>query len=159
LYSFIYSRKGAEIELCTSSRERLGTCYAEPTQKRVRIAGVEYGSSGGWRGSRESLRLRPPPLGRQGTTLRRPLATSTRNTGDTYQKVVYRKQQKEGGGKGRLTVAGGIEKDWGAVCLLPASHDTFELTYGTPADHLRCAVAKRFNRIDSRNLSPTIIIY
>lgn len=53
--------KGAEIGLCTSSRERLGTCYAEPTQRRVRIAGVERRSSGGWRGSRESLGLRPPP--------------------------------------------------------------------------------------------------
>jgi hypothetical protein len=27
----------------------------------VRIAGVKRGSSGGWRGRRESLRLRPPP--------------------------------------------------------------------------------------------------
>jgi hypothetical protein len=52
---------GAEIGLCTSSRERLGTCFAEPTQRRVRIAGVKRGSGGGWRVSRESLRLRPPP--------------------------------------------------------------------------------------------------
>jgi hypothetical protein len=152
---------GAEIGLCTSSRERLGTCYAEPTQRRVRIAGVERASSGGWRGSRESLGLGPPPPGRQGTTPRRPLATSTRNASDTHQKVVYGKQQEEGGGKGRLTVAGGIEKDWGAVCLqlLPASHDSFELTYGTPADHLRCAVAQRFGRTDPRNLSLAATTY
>src|SRR5450432_870354 len=138
----------------------MGTCFAEPTQRRVRIAGVERGSSGGWRGSRESLGLSPPPLGRQGTTPRRPLATSTRNAGDAHQKIVCGKQQEEGGGgKGRLTVAGGIEKDWGAVCLLPASHDSFELTYGTPADHLRYAVAQRFSRIDPRNLSLAAIIY
>jgi hypothetical protein len=127
--SYYYTIKGAEIGLCTSSRERLGTCYAEPTQRRVRIAGVERGSSGGWRGSRESLGLRPPPLGRQGTTPRRPLATSTRNAGDTHQKVVCGKQQEEGGGKGRLTVAGGIEKDWGAVCLPVAGQPRFLRTH------------------------------
>jgi hypothetical protein len=120
---------GAEIGLCTSSRERLKTCYAEPTQRRIRIAGVKRGSSGGWRGSRESLKPRPPSLGRQSTTLRRPLATSTRNAGDTHQKVVYRKQQEEGGGKGRLTVAEGIEKDWGAVCLPIACQPRFLRTH------------------------------
>jgi hypothetical protein len=38
-----FQQLGAEIGLCTSSRERLGTCYAEPTQRRVRIAGVSVG--------------------------------------------------------------------------------------------------------------------
>jgi hypothetical protein len=38
--------KGVEIGLCTSSRERLGIYFAEPTQRRIRIAGVKRDSSG-----------------------------------------------------------------------------------------------------------------
>jgi hypothetical protein len=45
-FYIIYLIEGVEIGLYTSSRERLGTYFAEPTQRRVRIAGVKRNSGG-----------------------------------------------------------------------------------------------------------------
>ena len=40
---------GAEVGLCTSSWERLETCYAGLTQRRMSIAGAAYA----WRAKQE----------------------------------------------------------------------------------------------------------
>jgi hypothetical protein len=48
IFLIYLSELGVEIGLCIFSRERLGTYFAELTQKRVRIAGVKRDSSGNW---------------------------------------------------------------------------------------------------------------
>ena len=68
------------------------------------------------------------------------------------------RKQKEGKG-GLRSLEGSRKTGAQSACLLPASHDSFELTYGTPADYLRCVVAQRFSRTDSQNLSLATIIY
>jgi hypothetical protein len=50
--------------------------------------------------------------------------------------------RKKEEGKGDLRSLEGSRKTGAqSACLLPASHDSFKLTYGTPANYLRYAVA------------------
>jgi hypothetical protein len=72
---------------------------------------------------------------------------------------VENSRKKEEGKDGLRSLKGSRKTGAQPTCLLPVSHDSFELTYGTPADHLRYAVAQRFDRIDPRNLSLAVIIY
>jgi hypothetical protein len=110
------------IGLCTSSRERLGTCYAEPTQRRVRIVGVKRGSSGGWRESRESLGLRPPPsVGRARLPEDRWLRVREMRAIRIRRSYVENSRKKEEG-KGSLRSLKGSRKTGAQfACCLPAT--------------------------------------
>jgi hypothetical protein len=65
--------------------------------------------------------------------------------------------KKEEGKGGLRSLEGSRKTGAQSACLLPASHDPFELTYGTPADYLRYAVAQRFGR--NRSSKPTSRYY
>jgi hypothetical protein len=100
----------------------------------VRIAGVKRDSSGGWQGSRESLRLRPPlSVSRARLSKDRWLRTREMRAMRIRRSYVENSRKKEEG-KGGLRSLKGSRKT-GAQCT-PASYDSFELTYGTPADYL-----------------------
>jgi hypothetical protein len=100
----------------------------------VRIAGVKRDSGGGWQGSRENLGLRPPPsVGRARLSKDRWLRTREMRAMRIRRSYVENSRKKKEG-KGGLRSLEGSRKT-GAQCT-PASHDFFEFTYGTPADHL-----------------------
>jgi hypothetical protein len=113
---------GAEIGLCTSSRERLGTYFAEPTQRRVRIAGVKRGSGGSWRRSRESLRLRPPlSVGRVRLLKDRWLRAREMLAMRIRRSYIKNSRKKEEGKSGLRWLEGSRKTKAQFICCLPAT--------------------------------------